>query len=126
MKQKEQTFTEKRHPIICSNCGTQMVSMNKYITLKDNRELYIWYVCPRRKETDEKGCGHKIPIEIKKIMDSGEADLICSSRLVGEVRSTEGITMLIQENFETFSTWLHHNREKFSGKKVEITIRIVE
>lgn len=116
-------FKEKRKPVLCPNCNSQMVSMNKYVILKDGKESYAWHVCPRRKENNEKGCGHKSPVEIKKIEGYEEAGLSFASRLAGEVRSTEGLTMFIQKNFETFSTWLHKNREKLKDKKVEITIR---
>ncbi len=116
---------EKRRPVLCANCKTQMVGMNKYVILKDDKELYVWHICPRRKESGEEGCGHKILAEIRK--DAGkEVCPIFGSRLVGEVRSTDGVTMLIQDNFETFSTWLHNNREKFKGRRVELTMRIVE
>jgi len=117
---------EKRRPVLCANCETQMVGMNKYIILKDNKELYVWHVCPRRKKSGENGCGHKIPVEIEKNRGSEEAGSILGSRLLGEVRSSKGITMLIQDNFETFNTWLHNNREKFKSKRVEITIRTIE
>lgn len=117
-------FKEKRTPALCANCGTPMVCMNKYV-ISPNKKFYVWHVCSRRKEIGEEGCGHKIAVEIRKDMGK-EVCAIFGSRIVGEVRSTDGVTMVIQDNFETFSTWLHHNREKFKGRRVELTMRILE
>jgi len=58
---------EQRKVIKCAKCGTQLVCMNKYSVLEDNRKIYIWYVCPRRRKNDEKGCGHISLVELKKL-----------------------------------------------------------
>jgi hypothetical protein len=60
-------FREKRKPLICVNCGTPLICMNKYSTLRSDRKLYMWYVCPRRKKSGEKGCGHISLVEVSKI-----------------------------------------------------------
>ena len=124
--EKENAFKEKRHPVLCANCGMQMVCMNKYVVLKNDRQFYVWYICPRRKESDEKGCGHKSPIAAKRIREDKGSKLVSGYRLVGEVRLTDKVAMIIQDNLETFGTWLHHHREKFRDKRVEIAIRIIE
>ena len=67
MNQNGRTFTEKRRSILCPNCGTQMLCTNKYASPTKNKDLYVWYVCPRRKTRGENGCGHKAPVEIKRI-----------------------------------------------------------
>ena len=119
-------ITEKRMPVLCANCKTQMVGMNKYILLKDCKEVYIWYICPRRKESGEKGCGHKTSLKIKRSMISNEAELVFDHRLTGQVQWNDKLTMIIQDNLETFDTWLHRNREKFKDKRVEIILRVIE
>lgn len=124
MNQDEKTFKEKRHSILCANCGTPMVGANKYIISNDN--IHVWYVCPRRKESGEKGCGHMIPVSLKKTLAGKNVEPILGAKIVGEVRSTENLTMIIEDNFETFQTWLHHNREKFKDKRVEVAVRIIE
>ena len=54
---------EKRKLIICPNCGCRMVCMNRIESIyKLIRGIYIWYVCPRRKE--EEGCGHSVLVEM--------------------------------------------------------------
>lgn len=118
--------TEKRHPIVCTNCGIQMVCMNKYIVPKDNSKVYVWYICPRRKKDGEKGCGHIAPMLVKKIAADKNAVPLLGYSIVGEVRSTENLTMIIEDNFETFQTWLHLHREKFKDKRVEVTVRTVD
>ena len=123
---KKKTFEEKRHPIPCPNCGMQMVCMNNYFTSKDGKKTYVWYICSRRKASGETGCGHKTPVEVKKKLTFKKAEIVFDNRLVGKVRSNEGVTMFIQDNFETFNSWLHQNKEKFAGKKVELILRIIE
>ena len=117
---------ENRHPVVCANCGCQMVGMNKYVVAKDNSKVYAWYVCPRRKKEGEKGCGHKAPMLVKKIAVGKNAVPVLGDSIVGEVRSTENLTMIIEDNFETFQTWLHLHREKFKDKRVEVAVRIIE
>jgi hypothetical protein len=59
-------FKERRHPISCPYCGTQMVCMNKFTAaFKTLAGIFVWYICPRRK--GEVGCGHTMPIEIQPV-----------------------------------------------------------
>lgn len=97
--------------------------MNKYILQKDH--IYIWYICPRRKEGSEKGCGHIAPITVKRIAADKDVEPIFDSRLVGEVKASDKLIMIIQDNAETFNTWLEQRREKFKDKRVEITVRVI-
>lgn len=53
---------EKRHPIICPYCNTPMVFM-KRVVVKDEG-VFGWYVCPRRRENNENGCGHISVLEL--------------------------------------------------------------
>lgn len=114
---------EKRHPIICANCGTSMVGMNKYLVLSDG--IYIWYVCPRRKANGESGCGHKTPVKIRVSADSKEAMPLLVDKIVGAVKVSDKLTMVVQDNDETFETWLYHHKAKLKDKRVEITVRTV-
>jgi len=41
--------------------------MNKYSVLENNRKIYIWYVCPRRRKNGEKGCGHISLVKLEKL-----------------------------------------------------------
>lgn len=59
-------YKEKRKPIVCPYCGTQMVCMNKFTAVvKTLKGIFVWYVCPRR--SGEKGCGHTMPIEAESV-----------------------------------------------------------
>ena len=51
---------EKRKPIRCPKCQTEMVCMRMYNIEGD--AISIWYICPRRKH--EEGCGYKMNIRI--------------------------------------------------------------
>lgn len=100
--------------------------MNKYVASSDYKKVYVWYICPRRKGDGEDGCGHKTLIEIKRIATDRNVELILDSRIVGEVRSTDNLSMIIRDNLETFDTWLHNNRKIYKDKKVEVTMQIIE
>ena len=66
MKKKRK---ERRKTMICSNCGQEMVCMNKFDAISQLiRGLYVWYVCPRRKE--ERGCGHCALLEVSPATES--------------------------------------------------------
>lgn len=120
----EKPFRERRHPILCANCGTEMVGMNRYISSEGN--ILVLYVCPRRKKSGEKGCGYQTHAKLKKDKMSKEMKPVMDVKLIGEVHSNENLTMIIQDNDESFNSWLHHNRDKFKDKRVEVTVRIIE
>jgi hypothetical protein len=124
MMGKEQISIERREPIECVNCGMQMTSMNKYIISRED-EIYGWYVCPRRKKNGEDGCGHEGPIALKKGEES-KVKPVFYSRLMGKVQWNDKVIMLIQNNLESFETWLFNNKERFKDKHVEIAIRILD
>jgi len=58
---------ERRDTIFCAKCGGRLVCMNKYSVLENNRKIYIWYVCPRRRKNGEKGCGHISLVKLEKL-----------------------------------------------------------
>lgn len=124
MSEDEKIVAEKRHPVLCANCGTEMVGMNKYVLLKDNN-IFVWYICPRRQKRGEKGCGHQSPVELNRMEALKQAEVIKGFKLVGQVRLTDKVAMLIQDNEESFETWLRHNSEKLKDKRVEVTVRII-
>jgi len=65
------------------------------------------------------------PVKNKMIAGAKGTNPTLGFRLLGKVRSTDKITMIIQDNAETFATWLHNNRKEFKDKRVEVTIRII-
>lgn len=57
----QQETPENRRPILCPKCGKPMVFMNKYNVFKDKKKkaVSMWYICPKRKDRGEEGCGYK-------------------------------------------------------------------
>ena len=46
---------DKRQPIICSNCGKEMVFGKEVLKSDRQGSIFLRYICPHRK--DESGCG---------------------------------------------------------------------
>lgn len=55
-----------------------------------------------------------------------KAELSAGLGMIGHVRITDKVAMVIQDNLETFETWLYKNRDRFKDKQVEITVQIKE
>ncbi|GBE05836.1 hypothetical protein BMS3Abin10_01472 [bacterium BMS3Abin10] len=54
---------ERRRPVICPYCATEMKCMNRFESVYQRIDgFYVWYVCPRRR--GENGCGHSVLLEI--------------------------------------------------------------
>ena len=120
---KQDTFTEKRQPILCANCGTPMVGMNKY--LKPHKNIYVWYICPRRKASNEKGCGHKVPIIIKEIGEDRKPD-IDKHIFEGIVKIYEKQTFVLDDNNESIHSWIHKISRDLEGKRIRVVVEKVE
>lgn len=56
----------KRKPIVCSNCGQEMVCMSRFAFIHSGNTKIpcVWYICPRRK--GESGCGQSVLFRISK------------------------------------------------------------
>lgn len=54
---------ERRRPIRCPYCHTEMVCMNRFESISElSKGFYAWYVCPQRKR--EKGCGYTTLVQV--------------------------------------------------------------
>jgi len=54
---------ERRKPIVCPYCHTEMVCMNRFESISEmSKGFYAWYVCPRR--TGETGCGYTSLVQV--------------------------------------------------------------
>lgn len=118
----DETFAEKRHPILCVNCSTPMVGMNKYIISQNN--IYVWSVCPRRKTNDEKGCGHKTPVKIKQDGSLG----IDNDKLIfeGTVKTYEKQTFVLNDDSESIHGWLYNHAKNLEGKKIRVIVEEIK
>lgn len=49
-----------------------------------------------------------------------------SSKFVGQARVTDKVSMIVDKDDVTFSTWLKRRKKKFDGRIVEVTLKIIE
>lgn len=56
---------ERRNPIICPYCNKEMVCMKQVEPISNlTKGSYIWYVCPRRTQSREDGCGYTSLVQV--------------------------------------------------------------